>query len=71
MFQAETFNEAVNLDGVILTKADSSAKGGVVFALASKLALPVLYVCNGEKYENLQQFNADDYIEDFLGSSTV
>jgi fused signal recognition particle receptor len=65
--QAETFHEALNLDGVILTKTDSGAKGGVVFALAANLRLPVLYVCNGEKYENISLFNADDYVREFLG----
>ncbi|MDR1256661.1 MAG: signal recognition particle-docking protein FtsY [Spirochaetaceae bacterium] len=65
--QAETFHEAVKLDGVILTKTDSGAKGGVVFPLAAKLRLPVLYLCNGEKYENIRPFNADDYVREFLG----
>jgi fused signal recognition particle receptor len=65
--QAETFHEAVKLDGVILTKTDSGAKGGVVFPLAAKLRLPVLYLCDGEKYENIRPFNADDYIREFLG----
>jgi fused signal recognition particle receptor len=65
--QAETFNEAVPLDGVILTKMDSSAKGGIVFALAARLALPVLYVGSGEKYENLSPFEAEKYIVEFLG----
>ncbi|MDR3301331.1 MAG: signal recognition particle-docking protein FtsY [Spirochaetaceae bacterium] len=65
--QAETFHEAVKLDGVVLTKMDSSAKGGIVFSLAAKLRLPVLFVCDGEKYENLHQFNADEYIREFLG----
>ncbi|MDR2803781.1 MAG: signal recognition particle-docking protein FtsY [Treponema sp.] len=65
--QAETFHEAVKLDGVILTKTDSSAKGGIVFQLAAKLRLPTLYVCDGEKYENISLFNADEYIRGFLG----
>jgi fused signal recognition particle receptor len=67
--QAETFHEAVRLDGVILTKTDSGAKGGVVFPLAAKLHLPILYVCNGEKYENISPFNADEYVREFLGSN--
>jgi fused signal recognition particle receptor len=65
--QAETFHEAVKLDGVILTKADSGAKGGIAFQLAAKLRLPVLYVCDGEKYENIRPFNADEYVREFLG----
>jgi fused signal recognition particle receptor len=65
--QAETFHEAVRLDGVILTKTDSGAKGGVAFLLASKLRLPIIYVCNGEKYENIRPFDADEYVRGFLG----
>ncbi|MDR2343262.1 MAG: signal recognition particle-docking protein FtsY [Spirochaetaceae bacterium] len=67
LVQAETFNNAVKLDGVILAKTDSSAKGGVVFQLADKLRLPVLYVCDGEKYENIRPFDADEYVREFLG----
>ncbi|MDR2795474.1 MAG: signal recognition particle-docking protein FtsY [Spirochaetaceae bacterium] len=65
--QAETFDGAVKLDGVVLTKTDSSAKGGVVFQLADRLRLPVLYVCDGEKYENIRPFEADEYVREFLG----
>jgi fused signal recognition particle receptor len=67
LVQAETFHEAVKLDGVILSKMDSSAKGGIVFPLAAKLKLPVLYICDGEKYENIRPFNADECIREFLG----
>jgi len=64
--QAETFNEAVRLDGVILTKLDSTARGGVVFPLAVNLKLPVVFVCNGERCENFSSFNADDFLREFL-----
>jgi fused signal recognition particle receptor len=66
LVQAETFHEAVKLDGVILSKMDSSAKGGIVFQLAAKLRLPALYICDGEKYENIRPFDADEYIREFL-----
>ncbi|MDR0585828.1 MAG: signal recognition particle-docking protein FtsY, partial [Treponema sp.] len=49
--QAEIFHDAVKLDGVILTKYDSSAKGGAVFSLASELSLPVVFICDGESYD--------------------
>jgi fused signal recognition particle receptor len=65
--QAETFHNAVKLDGVILTKVDSGAKGGVLFPLASKLKLPAIFICNGEKYENFAPFNAENYVRGFLG----
>jgi fused signal recognition particle receptor len=65
--QAETFHGAVALDGVILTKFDSGAKGGVVFSLASELRLPVVFICDGEKYENLRPFESHTYTREFIG----
>jgi len=65
--QAEIFKEAVSTDGIILTKYDSSAKGGVVFSLAEELGLPVLFLCTGEKYEDISLFNARRYAEEFVG----
>jgi len=65
--QAEIFHSAVALDGVILTKYDSTAKGGVVFSLASELKLPVLYVCTGEKYTDIEQFDPRKFTREFVG----
>lgn len=65
--QAEIFHDAVALDGVILTKYDSTAKGGVVFSLASDLALPVVYVCTGEKYGDIEVFNPKKFSREFSG----
>lgn len=65
--QAEVFHEAVGLDALVLTKYDSTAKGGVAVSIGKELSLPVAFVCNGEKYENIAQFNADKYLDDFLG----
>jgi fused signal recognition particle receptor len=65
--QAETFHDAVSLDGVILTKFDSSAKGGVVFSLAEDLGLPVLYICTGEKYGDIRPFDPHAYAQEFVG----
>jgi len=65
--QAEIFNSAVSLDGIILTKFDSTAKGGVVFSLASQLHLPVAYVCTGEKYEDIEIFNPHIFSLRFAG----
>jgi len=67
MAQAEVFNEAVKIDGVILTKYDSSAKGGVVFSLASELHLPVLFICCGEKYADIEVFDPVKYVKEFTG----
>jgi len=65
--QAETFKEAVSANGIILTKYDSSAKGGVVFSLAEELGLPTLYLCDGEKYEDISPFDPGRYAEEFVG----
>jgi fused signal recognition particle receptor len=65
--QAEIFHEAVKLDGVILTKYDSTARGGVVFSLAGTLSLPVVYICDGEKYENIRPFDPLSFAREFTG----
>ena len=65
--QAEVFNDAVGLDAVVLTKYDSTAKGGAVISLGKELNIPVLFICNGEKYENIAKFDCESYINDFLG----
>jgi fused signal recognition particle receptor len=67
LVQAETFHNAVALDGVVLTKCDSSAKGGVVFSLAEELKLPVVFLCNGEKYEHIKAFDPHEYALEFAG----
>ena len=66
--QAEVFNEAVGVDAIILTKYDSTAKGGVAVTIGRELGIPVAYVCTGEKYEDIAVFNAEEYIDDFLGT---
>jgi fused signal recognition particle receptor len=65
--QAEIFHQAVSLDGCILTKFDSSARGGVVFSLAEDLRLPVRYLCTGEKYGDISPFDPRRYAEEFAG----
>ena len=65
--QAEVFNEAVGLDAIIMTKCDSTAKGGVAVSIGRELGIPVAFVCTGEKYENIEPFNAEKYIDEFLG----
>jgi fused signal recognition particle receptor len=65
--QAEIFAEAVSPDGVILTKYDSSARGGAVFSLASALKLPVVYLCTGEKYGDIGPFDPRLFAREFAG----
>ncbi len=65
--QAEVFNDAVGLDGIVMTKYDSSAKGGVIISIGKELHIPVVYVCTGEHYEDISDFNKEKYIHEFLG----
>ena len=61
--QAEAFNQIVNLTGITVTKLDGTAKGGVTFSIAKKLRLPIRFVGVGEKIDDLQVFNAKDFVE--------
>ncbi|WP_025641065.1 signal recognition particle-docking protein FtsY [Schnuerera ultunensis] len=61
--QAKVFKEVCDITGVVLTKLDGTAKGGVVIALQSELGLPVKLVGIGEKIDDLQEFNVDDFVE--------
>jgi len=65
--QAEIFHEAVSPEAAILSKYDSTAKGGVVFSLASGLRLPVAYICAGEKYGDIQAFDPHNFAREFAG----
>lgn len=64
--QAEIFNEAVDLDGIVLTKLDSSAKGGFVISLCSELQIPVVFAGVGEKIDDLELFDSEDFIDNIL-----
>src|SRR6201986_4548022 len=59
--QAKVFNEAVNVDDVVLTKLDGTAKGGIALAIASELDIPVKLIGVGEKLEDLRPFDPDEY----------
>lgn len=60
--QAQQFHEAVNVTGIALTKLDGTAKGGVIFAMSQALKLPIRFIGVGEQMEDLQVFNARDFI---------
>jgi len=60
--QASIFNQYVGVDGILLTKLDSSAKGGIVCAVSGKLGIPVLYLGTGEKVEDLIPFDHQYYL---------
>ncbi len=65
--QARAFKEAVNVSGVILAKLDSSARGGMAFAIQHELGLPILFAGLGEKLEDLQPFDPDAFVDGVLG----
>ena len=66
--QAEVFHEAVRLDGVILTKTNSTAEGGVPFSLTGQFALPDAFLCNAEHYDNIPVFDPERFVNVFLGA---
>lgn len=66
--QARSFKDAVNVTGVILTKLDSSAKGGMAFAIQRELNLPILYAGLGEKAEDLTPFDPDAFVDGILSN---
>jgi len=67
--QAKLFSEAVPVDGIVLTKLDGTAKGGIALAIAGELGIPVKLIGIGEALEDLRPFDADDYAKALLSSS--
>ncbi len=66
LIQAKEFNEVVNIDGLVITKLDGTAKGGVVLSVCRLLRVPVLFVGTGEKIEDLESFNKEKFIRAFF-----
>ncbi|MDR3307442.1 MAG: signal recognition particle-docking protein FtsY [Coriobacteriales bacterium] len=67
--QAREFNKALELDGVIITKLDGTAKGGIAVAVSHELALPVLRIGVGEKIDDLRPFDAHDFAKALIGDT--
>ena len=65
--QAREFTRLFKIDGVILTKMDGTAKGGIAFPLYEELKIPVMYIGIGEKLEDLIPFDATEYINSIIG----
>ena len=63
LVQAKQFKEAADITGIVLTKLDGTAKGGIAIAIQSELSVPVKYIGIGEKIEDLQKFDADDFVD--------
>ena len=60
--QAREFGEVADLTGIILTKMDGTAKGGIAVAIQSELKIPVKYIGVGETIEDLQKFDSDEFV---------
>ena len=59
---AQTFNEKVGIDGIILTKLDGTAKGGVVIGIVAENKIPVKFIGVGEQIDDMEKFNAEDFV---------
>jgi fused signal recognition particle receptor len=66
--QASMFKEALDLTGIVLTKLDGTAKGGVVLGICDELKVPVRYIGLGERADDLREFQADDFVEALFGT---
>lgn len=64
--QVEIFSEAIDIDGIILTKLDGTAKGGVVMAISAEQEIPVVFVGVGEKIDDLLPFNPEEFVDAIL-----
>ncbi len=69
--QAEAFNDILKLTGVILSKYDNTAKGGIILTIAGKLSLPVRYIGLGERQEDLSPFDPREFVEALLNQNTI
>jgi len=61
--QAQQFQQAVDVSGIVLTKLDGTAKGGIIFAIAKKMGLPIRFIGVGEGIDDLREFRADEFID--------
>ena len=67
LHQAVAFHRAVGLTGIALTKLDGTAKGGIVFAIAERLRVPIRFIGVGEGIDDLRPFDADEFLDALLG----
>ena len=65
--QAMLFKEVANIEGIVLTKLDGTAKGGIAVAIRNELGLPVYYIGFGEQLDDLQPFDAKQFVDAIFG----
>jgi len=70
LIQAKEFKDATDCTGIVLTKLDGTAKGGIAIAIQSEMGIPVKYIGVGEGAQDLQKFNADDFVQAIFGELT-
>lgn len=64
--QATLFKKSTDVNGIVLTKMDGTAKGGIIFGIADQLEIPIAYISYGEKVEDLKRFDHTAYVSDLL-----
>ncbi|MFO7849172.1 MAG: signal recognition particle-docking protein FtsY, partial [Spirochaetia bacterium] len=67
LHQAEMFHEAIGIDGMILAKYDSASKGGIAVSISQNLGIPFMFMGTGEKYEDIEPFDVDRYLDVLIG----
>jgi fused signal recognition particle receptor len=65
--QAKMFSDAVGITGIAITKLDGTAKGGIIIAIKKELNIPIKLIGVGEAVEDLQDFNAEEFVEALFG----
>lgn len=68
--QAKIFNEATDVDGIVLTKMDGTGKGGIIFSITQELQIPVSYISFGESINDMKPFVAEDYVNSLINDSS-
>jgi fused signal recognition particle receptor len=69
--QAQVFTQAMSVTGIVLTKLDGTAKGGVILGIADQLRIPVRFIGVGERVEDLREFEAEDFVEALFGENAA
>lgn len=70
-FQVDLFNKSINLSGIILTKIDGTSKGGIILTIKNEFNLPIKFITNGEKLENIQYFDSVKFTEMLFNQEVV
>ena len=64
--QVKAFKESARIDGIVLTKLDGTAKGGIAFPILNELNIPIMFLCNGETVDDIREFDAEHFVDNIL-----